>query len=125
MGERLHREFQREVEGRAAGQGAFYTLLAERYRRTYNQVSPHSSLGYRPPAPEALVPADPVPVLLRTNITGDTNIEDRSIYAKAHTCSLPYPLHLSLAFSLALRSETAKAPKVQRILTLCTFTVLL
>ena len=45
----------------------FYTLLevrvlTERYRRTYNQVRPHSSLGYRPPAPEALLPADPVPV---------------------------------------------------------------
>ena len=47
----------------------FYTLLevrvlTERYRRIYNQVRPHSSLGYRPPAPEALLPADPVPVLV-------------------------------------------------------------
>ena len=47
----------------------FYTLLevrvlTERYRRTYNRVRPHSSLGYRPPAPEALLPADPVPVLV-------------------------------------------------------------
>ena len=46
----------------------FYTLLevrvlTERYRRTYNRIRPHSSLGYRPPAPEALLPADPVPVL--------------------------------------------------------------
>ena len=46
----------------------FYTLLevrvlTERYRRTYNQVRPHSSLGYRSPTPEALMPADPVPVL--------------------------------------------------------------
>jgi len=36
----------------------FYTLreakvLLERWRRHYNQVRPHSSLGYRPPAPEA------------------------------------------------------------------------
>ena len=47
----------------------FYTLLevsvlAERYRRTYNQVRSHSSLGYRPPVPEAFLPADPVPVLV-------------------------------------------------------------
>ena len=47
----------------------FYTLLevrvlTERYRRTYNRIRPHSSLGYRPPAPEALLPADPVPVLV-------------------------------------------------------------
>ena len=46
----------------------FYTLLevrvlTERYRRFCNQVRPHSSLSYRPPAPEALLPADPVPVL--------------------------------------------------------------
>ncbi|MCY4409455.1 MAG: integrase core domain-containing protein, partial [Caldilineaceae bacterium] len=33
-------------------------------RRIYNQVRPHSSLGYRPPAPEALLPADPIPVLV-------------------------------------------------------------
>jgi len=27
-----------------------------RWRREYNQVRPHSSLGYRPPAPEAIIP---------------------------------------------------------------------
>ena len=37
----------------------FYTLkkaqvLIERWRQHYNQVRPHSSLGYRPPAPEAV-----------------------------------------------------------------------
>ena len=36
----------------------FYSLkeaqvLAERWRVHYNTVRPHSSLGYRPPAPEA------------------------------------------------------------------------
>lgn len=41
----------------------FYTLLEakvliERWRQHYNRIRPHSSLGYRPPAPEALaVPA--------------------------------------------------------------------
>jgi transposase InsO family protein len=35
----------------------FYTLreaqiLVERWRRHYNEVRPHSSLGYRPPAPQ-------------------------------------------------------------------------
>ena len=39
-------------------------VLTEQYRRIYNQVKPHSSLGYRPPAPEALLPANPVPVLI-------------------------------------------------------------
>ena len=40
----------------------FYTLteakvLIERWRRQYNTVRPHSALGYRPPAPEAISPA--------------------------------------------------------------------
>ena len=39
----------------------FYTLteakgLIERWRREYNTVRPHSALGYRPPAPEAVRP---------------------------------------------------------------------
>ena len=38
-------------------------VLVERYRRTYNQVRPHSSLGYRPPAPETVMLPDPLPVL--------------------------------------------------------------
>ena len=35
-------------------------VLIERWRRYYNTVRPHSSLGYRPPAPEAIQtwPAD-------------------------------------------------------------------
>ena len=32
------------------------TVLIERWRREYKTVRPHSSLGYRPPAPEALQP---------------------------------------------------------------------
>jgi transposase InsO family protein len=31
-------------------------VLVERWRRAYNQVRPHSALGYRPPAPEAIQP---------------------------------------------------------------------
>ena len=34
-------------------------VLIERWRIEYNTVRPHSSLGYRPPAPEAV---QPVPV---------------------------------------------------------------
>jgi transposase InsO family protein len=43
----------------------FYTLpeaqiLIERWRKEYNHIRPHSSLGYHPPAPQAWLPA-PVP----------------------------------------------------------------
>jgi len=31
-------------------------VLVERWRRKYNNIRPHSSLGYRPPAPEAIIP---------------------------------------------------------------------
>jgi len=47
----------------------FYTLrevqiLTEQYRHTYNRVRPHSSLGYRPPAPQAVLTAEPIPELV-------------------------------------------------------------
>jgi len=31
-------------------------ILIEQWRKEYNQVRPHSALGYRPPAPEAKIP---------------------------------------------------------------------
>ena len=31
--------------------------MIESWRRHYNSVRPHASLGYRPPAPEVFVPA--------------------------------------------------------------------
>ena len=31
-------------------------VLIEQWRKEYNQVRPHSSLGYRSPAPEAIIP---------------------------------------------------------------------
>ena len=46
----------------------FYTLteaqvLVERWRRDYNWQRPHSSLGYRPPAPEAIEPVQVMSVV--------------------------------------------------------------
>ena len=35
---------------------AGYAVLIEAWRRHYNTVRPHSSLGYRPPAPETETP---------------------------------------------------------------------
>ena len=33
-------------------------VLTERWRKHYNTVRPHSSLGYCPPEPETIIPAD-------------------------------------------------------------------
>ena len=68
MGERLA-SFNRKSGDELLDREVFHTLpevrvLTERYRRTCNRFRPHSSLGYRPPAPEAFMPADPAPVLL-------------------------------------------------------------
>ena len=38
-------------------------ILIEQWRQEYNHVRPHSALRYRPPAPEAIMPA-PIPVTL-------------------------------------------------------------
>jgi len=49
----------------------FYTLqeakiIIEHWRREYNQVRPHSALGYKPPAPEAIL----MPNMTATLCTG-------------------------------------------------------
>jgi putative transposase len=56
----------------------FYTLkeaqiLIERWRREYNTVRPHSALGYRPPAPEAVavIPRNPGYAQLRQDPMAD------------------------------------------------------
>jgi len=46
----------------------FYSLkeaqiIIEGWRRHYNTVRPHSALGYRPPAPETIVPMDQRPTM--------------------------------------------------------------
>ena len=46
----------------------FYSLreaqiIIEEWRKHYNTKRPHSALGYRPPAPETIVPMDPRPVM--------------------------------------------------------------
>jgi len=38
-------------------------ILIERYRQTYNRIRPHRSVGYVPPAPEALVRSVHMPIL--------------------------------------------------------------
>ncbi len=53
----------------------FYTLkeaqvLIERWRQHYNTIRPHSSLGYRPPAPETVIPESPDQVFVQWATTG-------------------------------------------------------
>ena len=36
-------------------------VLIERWRQHYNTIRPHSALGYRPPAPEVVMPSGPMP----------------------------------------------------------------
>jgi putative transposase len=50
-------------------------VLAERWRRHYNTVRPHSSLGYRPPAPEAWM----------INNTGHGEVETATRFPLLHT----------------------------------------
>lgn len=38
-------------------------ILIGRWRIHYNTVRPHSALGYRPPAPESLIPMDQRPTM--------------------------------------------------------------
>ena len=38
-------------------------IIIEQWRRHYNTKRPHSALGYRPPAPETIVPMDQEPVM--------------------------------------------------------------
>jgi len=76
---------------------AFTTLLEaktliEDWRREYNQVRPHSSLGYRPPAPQAVVPAN-APVLtlevVQSSGAGHRNIHIESLRFRLAThCDL-------------------------------------
>jgi transposase InsO family protein len=35
-------------------------VLIENWRKEYNHIRPHSSLGYRPPAPEAMLGKNPL-----------------------------------------------------------------
>jgi len=58
VGKRLQRELQLQARRRVPQQGDLLTLkeaqvLAERWRVNFNTERPHSSLGYRPPAPAA------------------------------------------------------------------------
>ena len=56
----------------------FYTLkeakvLVERWREHYNTARPHSSLGYRPPAPQTITPSEACSAPLRSPLMARSN----------------------------------------------------
>jgi len=44
-------------------------IITEKWRKEYNTKRPHSSLGYRPPAPEAILPVQSVQLALNRDFT--------------------------------------------------------
>ena len=68
-------------------------VVIEQWRRDYNTVRPHSSLGYRPPAPEAFYPVQFANTLF-TNITLDHFLGGRSDRRSSQSKELhPMPHH--------------------------------
>jgi transposase InsO family protein len=66
-------------------------VLIERWRQVYNHVRPHSSLGYKPPAPEAVIPS-PLKTMFYMQIKSNcpnfdsgSNIGGWSIYGIVNT----------------------------------------
>ena len=53
-------------------------VLTEQYRKTCNYIKPHSSLGYRPPAPQTVMTAETRTRACGPNIDADTKIGGRS-----------------------------------------------
>jgi hypothetical protein len=59
-------------------------VLAERWRVHYNTVRPHSSLGYRPPAPQACLPAN-LAGEKSANQAGHGKVESQERFPLSHT----------------------------------------
>src|SRR5215213_8963572 len=62
LGERVCGSFNARLRDELLDGEIFYSLqeasvVIESWRRHYNTVRPHGSLGYKPPAPEVFVPA--------------------------------------------------------------------
>jgi hypothetical protein len=84
----------------------FYTLkevqiLIEMWRKEYNRIRPHSSMGYRPPAPEAVINR---PTRGRTNIIPDTASGGRSSPSR-----MGRNLHFALIFCHTFPPATSDA----------------
>ena len=61
VGEGYIESFNGKLRGELLDREIFYTVeeatvLTQWWRQEYNHLRPHSALGYRPPAPEAIAP---------------------------------------------------------------------
>jgi putative transposase len=66
-----NKSFNGKLRDECLNSDIFFTLkeakvLIESWRHHYNTVRPHSSLGYRPPAPQTVLPITPNPQCLET-----------------------------------------------------------
>jgi hypothetical protein len=57
-------------------------VLVERWRHEYNTFRPHSALGYRPPAPEAIEPKTAMGVSMSSSRVGRTSCRLRGFPAR-------------------------------------------
>ena len=60
LGKRDIESFNGKLRDELLNREVFYTLkevqvLTEQWRQHYNQIRPHSSLGYKPPVPETIL----------------------------------------------------------------------
>jgi hypothetical protein len=80
----------------------FYSLkeaqiLTERWRVEYNTERPHSALGYRPPAPQAILPKQP----------GHGDMENAPRFPHPHTPGGDYGQRSKMIDSVGIRSYLA------------------
>jgi len=79
VGERYCESFNGKLRDEFLNGEVFYSLkeaqiLTERWRVEYNTERPHSALGYRPPAPHAILPKP-----------GHGDVENKTRFPHLHT----------------------------------------
>ena len=89
----------------------FYSLreaqiVIESWRRHYNAVRPHASLGYKPPAPEVFVPA----LAARGRLRGSTGSAGHAPSGATTEAELTFHPDHSMGAGHSLGSKGAKLP---------------
>ena len=63
-------------------------VLIERWRQEYNTVRPHSALGYRPPAPEAILPLSACSATLHKQTAAELAAQPSVLPVREHELEL-------------------------------------